>query len=579
MRSLTKFPQEVQLELINSLFRLSSYLFFGLVMVIYVIADYYWDKVPDNIMLPWLVASVVLMLFRVVMVKLFYRRKSEQDVMPWGRVYFITSIISGLLWAYVSLFMLDTNDVLGTVLVVTMITGMVAGSMVPLSYLPPTHMVFSLLSLVPLSIVLLYSGQEIIVTVGIVLVVYTFVILMFTMIVSKSVIESVRLRFENIALLEDVKQQKDLAENASIDKSRFLAATSHDLRQPLHALDLYLGALKKTLGDEEQNALLEKARNSSNALTQLLNALMDISRLDAGSITVNKKNIKLSGLINNLFEELAPAAAEKSIKLKALPADVSVQSDPLLLSRILRNLLTNAIKHNDECEITVSAVMQQGYVVVRVADTGKGIQEQELEKIFSEFYQLENPERDRNKGLGLGLAIVKRLCGLLGHVVDVKSAPGEGSEFSIWLELSNEQAEDYDNDVMTENFEELEGLFVFCIDDEYEVRDALRQLLKSWGCEVLIADSEATILDEIRDENYPVPDMILSDYRLRDSKKGTDAIAAVRAFYQTDIAAILITGDTSQQVKDEAKVLNIVTLFKPVESKRLASEMTMLLSH
>jgi len=542
-------------------------------MVIYVIAEYYWDKSAAIIFYPWFIANIILIVFRVFMVRLFYRYKPEQTIMKWGYTYLISSVVSGALWGYVALFMLDTTDVMAVVLVVIMLTGMVAGSMVPLAYFPPTHALFTLLTLTPLAYVILSADNKVMLTVGFVLVIYTVVMLVFTFLVSKSVINSILLRFENIALLDNLREQKILAEKASVDKSRFLAATSHDLRQPLHALDLYLGALKNNLQEEENISLLSKSQNSSQSLSQLLSTLMDVSNLDAGNIKAEIKSFDLSLLIERLMDEFYPVADEKNIVLSNYVSSMYVKSDEVLLGRIVRNLISNAIKHNQQCSIDINAEREADAVVLCVTDSGKGIAREELGNIFSEFYQLDNPERDRNKGLGLGLAIVSRLSELLTHHVTVSSDVGLGSCFCIRLPVSDVVDEVSASQEQQMQRELLQGLFVVCIDDEEEVRDALRMMLKSWGCEVLAVDSESSALNEFKQYQYSAPDFILSDYRLREKKTGIDAVVAIRNFFKKNISAYLITGDTSPDIVNHANDESIRTFFKPLDSEKLFNEL------
>lgn len=573
----TKQPLNIQVEQVNSMFKLSSYLFIGLVLVIYVIADYYWDKVPNSIFYPWFIANIILVSFRIIMVKLFYKLKPYETITTWGNIYLATSIVSGFLWGYVALFMLNPDDVLGVVLIVTMMTGMVAGSMVPLSYFPPTHSLFTTLTLAPLAYVMFQSSNDVMITVGFVLIVYIFVMYAFSFIVTKSVTESIQLKFENLELLDNLRDQKSLAEKANVDKSRFLAATSHDLRQPLHALDLYLGALKNILYDQEQLKLLGKSQNSSQSLSQLLNALMDISNIDAGNIKSNIENFNLLPVLNDLMDEFYPVAETKQIHLHINAESVIVKSDVVLLGRIIRNLISNAINHNHDCEVELSIIKQQENITINISDSGKGMLPEELNNIFSEFYQLDNPERDRNKGLGLGLAIVRRISQILKHEISVKSELNKGSTFSITIPRSKETALSSPIELSEYSRTLIEGLFIVCIDDEVEVRDALKAILKSWGCEILAVDSAQNALIKFNEYPYSAPDIILSDYRLRENKTGVQAIKVIHEYFNKHIPAIIITGDTSKKIVERTK--DFPTLIKPVDSKKLYTAMVKIISN
>ncbi len=479
-----------------------------------------------------------------------------------------TSILSGLLWGCLPLFILDLSDVLGVLLASTIMTGMVAGSLVSLSCFMPTHQLFSFFSLGPFIYVTLLDSNPVMVQFGIILFIYFLVMLGFSVMVNRNITDSIRLRFENLELLDNLRQQKKLAEHANVEKSRFLAATSHDLRQPLHALDLYLGALKNILNNDAQSQLLTKSIRSSHALGELLNALMDISRLDAGNIEVNLSTFDVHAVLSELVDEFQSLAKQKAMYIHLQARSCLVESDRVLFSRIIRNLLSNAINHNERGNISIDTEDMGDRIDVCIKDQGKGIAETEIEKIFSEFYQLDNPERDRTKGLGLGLAIVRRLSVLLGHPLRVKSQPGTGSCFSVQVPKSTVIVQV--PQVLALGAETLpEGLFVVCVDDELGVRDALTVLLRSWACEVLVSESEQEILSELKAANYPHPDLIISDYRLRENKTGVQVINAICEYFQASIPSIVITGDTSAEIRQQIKAINSEIMLKPVEADNL----------
>ncbi|PCJ30712.1 MAG: hypothetical protein COA90_08410 [Gammaproteobacteria bacterium] len=533
-----------------------------------------------NQLLVFLWAGLVLLLTaaRVKLIFAFKQNRASRSPQFWLNIYSVAALLSGILWGMVLLFILVPslhNDIL---LLSLIFIGMSAGSVVPSSTYLPCSFSFSTPIILPFAVYLLQQQETDLVLTGILLVLFLLSMLSFSVMVNRNILSSIRLRFENSDLLDDLKVQKELAEQANIDKSRFLAATSHDLRQPLHALDLYLGALQVQLAEDEHIALVNKASASSQALSELLNSLMDISRLDSGEVAINNQLFSLKHVIESVYGDFESLAQQKDITVELSLDDTQVKTDPILLSRMLRNLLSNAIKHNQGCTIQIIMTTQEDKVTITIKDSGRGIAVSELDNIFSEFYQLNNPERDRSKGLGLGLAIVKRLATLLDMTIEVNSDLGKGSEFSLTMpsELLSQQPESI-APILVDNID-LAGLFLIVIDDEEAVRDAIRTLLRAWGCEVLLASSEPELMSVLQQDNYPAPDIIISDYRLRENKVGTDAVLSVREHFKQTIPTIIITGDTSEVIETTVRQADCRLLLKPVNSQILRSQIEQLIA-
>ncbi|HEB83193.1 MAG TPA: hybrid sensor histidine kinase/response regulator [Gammaproteobacteria bacterium] len=566
---LARPPENVRIEQVNALFKQSPFLFLGLLSAILIIVFYFWDSsISHRGLLFWLFANLSLLGLRVIMIRRFHRIKPKKTAVKWGYLFSFSAMLSGMLWGSFPVFLLDTGDLSGVFLFTTILTGTVAGSLVPMSVFIPAHQMYTIFSLVPLIYVSLNDGQPVLTSIGIILIIYLGVMLVFSLISNANVRESIQLRFENLDLLEEFRHQKQLADRANLDKSRFLAATSHDLRQPLHALDLYLGALKGLLTTDEQRELLNRAISSSHSLGELLNALLDISRLDAQQVDINRTTFALHELLSDLVSEFQPLAHNRGLRIRLQDCAFFVKSDPVLLARIIRNFLSNAVKYSDTGEIVIFCEPEAESVRINVSDQGRGISLAEQENIFSEFYQLENPERDRSKGLGLGLASVRRMADLLDHPVEVQSEPGKGSCFSVRIPVS-EYIDQHSDGVDMPVSASVEGMFIICVDDEKEVRDALRALLRGWDCEVLMADSEQGVLDELAASDYPQPDAIISDYRLRDNRSGIEVIAAINRFFDTQIPAIIMTGDTGPEIRQQAQTVKARLMFKPVSPENL----------
>lgn len=481
----------------------------------------------------------------------------------------LIALFSGSVVGTASWFLLDLTDISKVYLVTALTVLPIFGSAVVAGTLVSVHNSWTFGSTLPLFVLLGLSGnREYQIMAAMLLFTGVPSALLMNLYFRKLFDQSIQLKHENLALLDDVRSQKQRAEHANIEKSRFLAATSHDLRQPLHALDLFLDALDLQLVSEGNRELLGKARLSSQALGELLNALLDISRFDAGAVQADLSHFDLGSVVSSVVSAFDREAGSRGIEIKTELVDVIVFTDAVLLARMIRNLLSNAVKHNRQCKIIVRTVITGDGVIMEVTDTGKGIAKEELSNIFSEFYQLENPNRDRSQGLGLGLAIVSRLSTLLDIPVSVDSELGCGSTFSLRLMVDEGDISQI-NTPPELNRIDLTGVFIVVIDDEYIVRDAVRAMLRSWNCEVLSAESCSSMLTELTDEGYPVPELIISDYRLAEDRNGFDAIKRLRGHYQQQIPAIIMTGDSSNKIIELAEQSDCRVMLKPVGGDRL----------
>ena len=375
-----------------------------------------------------------------------------------------------------------------------------------------------------------------------------------------------RLRFAKDALAEDLRAQKELAEEASLSKSRFLAAASHDLRQPIHALGMFVGALSRHPMTDEMRRLIRHIEGSIAAMDGLFGSLLDISRLDAGVVRPQVETVALAPLLERVCRDYADDAAVKGLRLVLAPTGAHARTDPALLERILRNIVANAVRHTDSGTVLVGC--RRGATLrVQTLDTGRGIAPAERERVFEEFYQLANPERDRAKGLGLGLAIVKRLANLLDHPIELVSEPGRGTRFTVTLPAAPQPtgSEPTVAPVPTHGFA---GRLFLVVDDEAMVLEAMRSLLAGWGAQVIVAESCAQMLDKVA--ACPLaPDLILCDYRLRDGENGVEAIQRLQEQFNDDLPAVLITGDTGSDRLREVRDSGVVVLHKPVANGKL----------
>ena len=303
-------------------------------------------------------------------------------------------------------------------------------------------------------------------------------------------------------------------------------------------------------------------------MEQLLNALLDISKLDAGVLSPQIDDFPLATLLQRMENNFAAEAKAKGLRLRVLPCRLAVRSDPLLLERIVMNLVSNAVRYTERGGIIVGCRRRGKRVRIDVWDTGVGIPDDKQREIFQEFIQLGNPERDRSRGLGLGLAIVERLARLLNHRIDLASTPGRGSRFSIELPAGDVQQTSQVRRAPAPVTNSLSGLFVVVVDDEALVRAGMEGVLHGWGCHVVNAGSGDEAL-ALLGEHERTPDVIISDYRLRENETGIEVINRLRTHYATAIPAALISGDTAPERLREAKDSGYPLLHKPVSPAKL----------
>ena len=368
---------------------------------------------------------------------------------------------------------------------------------------------------------------------------------------------------------EELRLRKDEAERANVAKSRFLAAASHDLRQPMHALGLFVAQLQSQVHTPEARHLVKQVSESVRALDGLLDGLLDISKLDAGVLAPTLSNFPIAPALQRLETDYTGPAEQKGLYLRARPSGLWVRTDPALLERILLNLVSNALRYTDRGGILIACRIRGDRLRIEVRDSGLGIAPESQATIFQEFVQLHNPGRNRGMGLGLGLAIVKRLVTLLGLTLDLRSAPGQGSVFAVEVPLAEAMAgsqEPAPSSSLPTNM--LEGKTVVVVDDDSLVLSSVVGLLESWGCVVLPAASGAQAVDRISRTGIK-PDAILCDYRLKEPRSGVEVIRDIRELFGRGLAAALISGDTDPEVLRLARESGLALLHKPVSPAKL----------
>jgi PAS domain S-box-containing protein len=401
-----------------------------------------------------------------------------------------------------------------------------------------------------------------------------------------SIVEDISARKQTEA---EMLAQKRSAEEANQAKSRFLAAASHDLRQPMHALGLLISALSERLeatgggaaaeGDAENRRLLGLIDASVRNMGNLLNDLLDLSRLDAGVVVPQPHCARVDDVFGRLKSRFQPLASDKNLRLVFMPCRLAVETDPILFDRILANLIANAIRYTSTGGILVG-VRRHGEDTLRieVIDTGHGIPEAMFGRIFEEYFQLGNPERDRDKGLGLGLNIVKRLVVLLGIHIEMSSCLGHGTRFSLELP----RCEFKEQEQKTERGARLapmpgQGKLVVLVDDDEAILVAVRSLFEQWGIDLIAAPSLEAAKQALATSGRR-PNLILSDYRLPGEHDGIGVVAQFRADYGEELPAVLITGDTGKAAMEAITQSGLKLMHKPLQPAKLRALLTYLLA-
>ncbi len=380
-----------------------------------------------------------------------------------------------------------------------------------------------------------------------------------------SVIRDVTVRRQ---MEKDVKAAQEAAERANKANSAFLAAASHDLRQPVQALSLLNGALRRTVKEERALEMVKSQDASLTAMTNLLNSLLDISRLDAGAVKPEWEDFPMQRLIDRLSAEFGRQAQSKGLQFLSTSCAAIVRSDANLLAEVITNLVSNAIRYTDKGEVKMECIERDGQCHLEVSDTGIGIESDQLDEIFREFHQCKLPGSSK-EGFGLGLAIVRRLTDLLDHRIEVESDPGKGSKFTLSLQVVTDGivkvAADDNGDIVESTG--ASGL-VILIEDDVNVADAWGLLLEAEGYRIATAASavEANALINHLDE---LPALLISDFHLLDGSTGVQAVQIIREFYGSEIPAFIVSGDTSKVVKDARLLDNCTLMSKPVDTTRL----------
>lgn len=530
-----------------------------------------WGLVSSTILLGWLGALVLMLSVRAVYFYGFRKSFEPEELEHYRRILIYGSGSAGIIWGLAGLLFYIPDQLSYQLFILVALYAMAGGSVFSLSMYLPAFYAYVPITLLPFAVVLFLQGDTLHYVLSGVTVTFLLAITTFNNKISKNYQDSFRLRYENLSLIEQLTEQKQAADDANKAKSKFLAAASHDLRQPLYALQLFISVLDELLTEEEARHVLGRVSSSADTLNNLLDSLLDISQLDAGTLKTETVDFSLRDVIQKLTLEFDPRAHEKNLAFQWPDTDETLHSEPVLVEQILRNFLSNAFKYTETGLVRVSYEDKEDSIKISVSDTGCGIPADSHDEIFNEFHQLGNPERDHSKGLGLGLSIVKRAAELLELEITIQSTPNVGSTFSVTIPKAQASTGEVDHSVhkpMESIKTSGDKLLVIVIDDDIAIREATQGLLKIWKCEALVAADRQEAMAMLAAAPR-MPDAIIADYRLRDNDTGVAVIGTIHNYYEARIPSLLITGEMDDSQFDALAENDIKLLKKPVSPAKL----------
>jgi two-component system, sensor histidine kinase len=549
----------------------------GGLFVACITASAFWGVADHAYLGIWLAANFLTALGRLASWRAF-RASSFSPTLAqrWLRHAMAGSAISGAIWGTGTLFMFPPAEIGFHLIYVFAVMMMGVAAMFSFSVHLPTFMSFFLPSAVPAMLGLVAQNTLLHWEIAAAIAIFIAVALRFVRQFNRVFNNAQKLRFENVGLVAQLTEQMESATAANLAKSRFLAAASHDLRQPMHALNLYLGGLAGLELSVPARATLANASQCAQTMDEMFRALLDISRLDAGAVQAELRVFPIAPLLERIRLEIEPQAGAKGLELRVVPCSASIRADPAFVERILRNLTSNAVRYTRRGRILIGCRRRAGALRIAVHDTGPGIAPAEQSAVFEEFYQGDNPARERSKGMGLGLAIVERLAKLMQAPVRLDSKVGRGSAFSVELPLAADPVERPLAARAAGAGRRFAGSLVIVIDDEEMILNATRELLEQWQCTVVTAVSGRSAMQKLS-TSPRAPDAIVCDYRLRDGENGLSIIDALRSEFNEDIPAVLVTGDTGPERLREIHASGMSVLHKPLQERTLRDALGQLL--
>lgn len=534
---------------------------------------------PWPIVLGWAVLPLALMAWREVSFRAFRdQAPADANMRPWANAFVAQQALVGAVWGLTMVLFAHPVQPLSIALTLCCLYSIGAGSVTSLAYYPRANVALIAILFGTIFVRLLIAGGLGYILLGSATALFGVTMIAYCRNQSQAVKASLQIRFENVELLEALAHEKaeadearQQAERASLAKSQFLAAASHDLRQPLYALSLFSASLDELRLDPEGRSVVVNIQDSIGVMESLFDGLLDISKLDAGVVKPNFAAVSVDAIFDRLSQVFHPIALDAGLDLRFRHDGEWVMTDALLLEQVLANLLSNALRYTDKGGVLVAARGRAGGLSLEVWDTGRGITAADAERIFEEFVQLDNLERDRRKGLGLGLAIAHRSALLIGANITLASRPGRGTRFAIVQPLVKSPSQlpglpDYSDHPAAKV--RRSDLPILIVDDDRDVRAALADLLSRWGVMFEVAASAEAAQALV--ESGTRFGLILADYRLGGAVTGLELILALRRAHAEPVPeAALITGDFNAALIAAADKHGVPVLHKPLKSADL----------
>jgi two-component system, sensor histidine kinase len=534
-----------------------------------------WGQAQPWLMALWVALIIANQLWRGMLARGWQRAQPGFAAAPrWGRYWAIGSTLGGALWGFAAVAMYPDSPPHQALLIVCLF-GVVFGGLNLTAVYKPSFYGFVIPALVPLILREALVADQVHTYTAVVMSVVLGFVLAFGHHLNDLLTRSLAIRYENIDLIDNLKRQsraaheaRACAEKANKAKSQLLAAASHDLRQPLHALGLYTAALAVRAREAPWRPLVNNVQNAVNALETQFAQLLDLSRLEAGALTPERSRVALAPLFARVAAEFRPQAAAKGLVLRCAATRLAVDSDAALLERMVRNLVANAVRYTSSGGVVLGGRRRGNAVAVMVADTGVGIAPEHVDRIFEEFYQVRG-NRDAAPtpiGMGLGLAIVRRLAQLLDHRVGLVSRQGRGSTFCIAAPRAADAVHAFSGappGIAVAGRATLSGTLVAVVDDDPTAIDAMTELFSLWGAKVVGGRDAQSLLEALgRWARYP--DLVVADLRLGDGASGVITVRALRDELGFAVPALIVSGDTSAAAERAARAAGLTLLPKPV---------------
>jgi signal transduction histidine kinase len=534
---------------------------------------------PWRVIGAWASVQIAMQFGRELLIRAWRRRaRADAELAPWARYYVIYMALAGAVWGVTIFLFAHPAQPISVALTMCCLYSIAAGSVPANAYNPAGLYAIVGCMFVPIVVRLIATGEFGYILLGAASGLYGVAMAGMCRVQARTLDEGFRIRFENVALLEALTVQtaeaeaaRRHAELASLAKSQFLAAASHDLRQPLYALSLFSASLEELRLDADGRTVVGRIQDSIGAMEQLFNGLLDLSRLDAGVVQPDMASVSVDALFDRLSQYFHPIAGERDLDLRFRSDGEWVTSDPTLLEQVLGNLVGNALRYTQTGGVLVAARRRSGIVDLEVWDTGVGMAAADLTRIFEEFVQLGNAERDRRKGLGLGLSIARRSAALLGATIDVASRPGRGSRFGLAQPACLPPDAHTAPGILDAAMVPLtwrHDLPLLIVDDDRDVRAAMADLLRRWNVRFdAAADAQAALALVKGGARYG---LILADYRLGAGLNGLDLLLALTALHAAQPpATALVTADFDVELIGAARAVGIPLIQKPLRPARL----------